>query len=124
MHERIKLASVNPNKIVPSFIEWLSQAGRVDFDECRPMRDGEFRRGTSGERSGVIVPVKLNGEKIGELECCVNPPVVWYDGLRPLSLPKPRVRGIEKDWQAVLLGYSWESSAKGTRLDTWPIPFP
>lgn len=117
---RLRLKSVKPEKIVPHFVEWLSQTGKVEFGKSTPMQEGGFRLGGEPRiRSGIKVPVILNGERIGTLECCINPHCVFYLGERPLDISIPVSRWF-RNQKTVLLGYCWDYPIE----NRWPIPFP
>lgn len=121
-----RLKSVKPEKIVPNFIDWLSQAGKVEFGESIPIEENHFRfGGEPGIRSGIKVAVILEGRQIGELECCINPPGVAYTGERPMDIPikmEGQFRNVKSI--SISLAYNHPSARSVGRSDRWPIPFP
>lgn len=125
----MRLKSVKPDKIVPNFIQWLSQAGKVEFGKSIVQGEKEGRWGllAGGAHRGIRVSVILNRNHIGYLECYLNPAAVAYDGERP-NIPLPRKRGGETPSPEMRLFYLWDHPLAHRsnigRGDGWDIPFP
>lgn len=130
----LRLKSVNPEKIVPNFIRWLSQKGKVEIGEITPLELSEHRvRADSGETQALTLPIRLNGVQIGYLEFYTNPLAVSYIGHREecMELTFERTRSLthENLIKEMGLTYLWEPSRgdekREGRVDGHKkIPFP
>ena len=139
MLERIKLVDFKPEKVAPNFWAFLQQRGEVTVAaEALPAaRAGALKDDPNSldiaYHHGLKKRVFLNGHAIGDIECYVNPPALYFEGEIPnCPLPtkhrrfQPRIGKMENSVRVFIAYHGDHPLARVVgRTDGWDrVPMP